>query len=349
MNRLLFVIPHFYRHDPSAALGSRRDDAEVRGNAIARTVTRLYETFGPSAMVRPELRAAAAARHTVDVVVVTTGTDHLLDELGRVPQLVHHERTVVPPLDLPFAAHRVLSREASRYDAFGYLEDDIAVHDPFLFDKQRWFGSVAGDDSLLMPARYETSGGAKVYPDADLPGMALEQLTLPSGPPSVATRWMDLDLAFVRPSNPHAGCFFVDAAQMERLARHRTFGVPNRAFVGPLETAATAAVTETFRVYKAASPHTDFLEVEHQGSRYLSAWGIPPAAHVIETERRTAEARAHVAEAEASSARAAEVSARREMEELKGSRSWRMTAPVRRLGDAVARVRRADNQRPTGG
>lgn len=334
MNRLLFVIPHFYRFDPSSALGSKREDAEVRGNAIARTVTRLYETFGPSTMVRPERRTSAATRHSVDVVVVTTGDNHLLNELGRVPQLVRHEQTDVPPFELPFAAHRVLAREASQYDAFGYLEDDIAVHDPFLFDKQRWFGSVAGDDSLLMPARYEASGGAKVYPDADLPGTALAELTLPSGPQSVTAGWMGIDLTFVRPSNPHAGCFFVDAGQMARLARHRAFGVPNRAFVGPLETAASAAVTETFRVYKTASPYTDFLEVEHLGSHFLSVWGIPPDVHVLETARRTAEARALVAEAE--------------IDGLKGSRSWRLTAPVRRLGKVVARWRNADSPKRTG-
>jgi hypothetical protein len=339
MKRLLFVIPHFYRHDPSSALGSKREAQEVRANAIARTVTRLHETFGPSAMVRPELRAPAATRHQVDVVIVTTGPDHVLDAVGPVQLLVHHEQTDVPPLDLPFAAHRVLAQEIDRYDAFGYLEDDIVVHDPFLFDKQEWFCSVAGHDSLLMPSRYEASGGAKVYPDADLPAVSLEELALPSGPQTVTARWMGIDLTFVRPSNPHAGCFYVDAAQMERLTRHPLFGVPNRAFVGPLETAATAAVTETFRVYKAVSPHTDFLEVEHQGSHFLSTWGIPPEPHVLEAARRAAEARAQTAESDATAAQAAAASARRENEELKTSTAWRITEPVRRLSDVLARFR----------
>jgi hypothetical protein len=321
MNRLLFVIPHYYRYDPSSALGSQREEAEVRANTIARTITRIHETFGPSEMIRPELRTSAAARHRVDVVVVTSGHCHLLDAVGRVGLLVHHERTDVPPLDLPFAAHRVLVRENGRYDAFGYLEDDIVVHDPFVFEKQQWFGSVVGRDSLLMPSRYEASGGAKVYPDADLPAIALEDLTLPPGPQVVNAQWMGMDLGFVRPSNPHAGCFFVDAAQMERLGRHRLFGVPNGAFVGPLETASTAAVSETFRVYKTASPHSDFLEVEHQGSHYLSNWGIPPEPHVLEASRRAAELRAQIAEAEASAARAAEASLRRKLEKFKQSSS----------------------------
>ncbi len=354
MKRLLFVIPHFCRHEPSSALGSRREAPEVRANAIARTVTRLYETFGPSAMVRPELQVPAATRHQVDVVIVTTGPNHVLDAIGPVQRLIHHEQTDLLPLDLPFAAHRVLAREARRYDAFGYLEDDIAIHDPFLFDKQEWFCSFAGHDSLLMPARYEASGGDKVYPDADLPSAALEYLALPPGPQVVSARWMGVDLTFARPSNPHAGCFYVDAAQMERLARHPLFGVPNAAFVGPLETAATAAVTETFRVYKAVSPHTDFLEVEHHGSHFLSNWSMPPEPHVLETARRTAEARAQTAEADASAARAAAAaaqddaaaaqavaaSARRENDELKASASWRITAPARRLGGVLARFRR---------
>ncbi len=347
MNRLLFVIPHFYRYNPSSDLGAEREEAGVRTNAIARTVTRLYETFGPSTMIRPELRASAAERQSVDVVVVTTGEDHLLHEAGRVSLLVHQEHTDVSPLDLPFAAHRVLAREISHYDAFGYLEDDIVIHDPFLFDKQRWFGSVAGRDSLLMPARYEASGGAKVYPDADLPRGSLEELKLPPGPPAMIAQWMGIDLTFVRPSNPHAGCFFVDAAQMEQLARHRMFGVPNKAFVGPLETAATAAVSETFRLYKAASPHTDFVEVEHVGSHYLSAWGMPPDLHVLETALRGAESRARIAEAEVSAAQGAEASVRHELEELKNSRSWRVTRPARRWGQVLARFRHVHGERPT--
>jgi hypothetical protein len=263
-----------------------------------------------------------------------------MDEVGPVQRLVHHEQTQVPPRDLPFAAHRVLAQEVSRYEAFGYLEDDIVIHDPFLFDKLEWFCSVAGHDSLLMPSRYEASGGVKVYPDADLPARHLEKLVLPPGPPAVTARWMGIDPTFERPSNPHAGCFFVDAAQMERLARHPLFGVPSSTFIGPLETAATAAVTETFRVYKAVSPHTDFLEVEHQGSHYLSAWGIPPDAHVLEAARRAAEARARAAGADPDVAQAA-ASARRENEELKTSISRRTTKPVRRFAEVLARFRRA--------
>ena len=299
-------------------------------------------------MVRPELRTPAAVRQSVDVVVVTTQKNHLLDEVGRVSLLFHHEQTDVAPLDLPFAAHRVLAREMGRYDAFGYLEDDIVVHDPFVFEKQHWFGSVVGHDALLMPSRYETSGGAKAYPDADLPAVALEELTLPPGPQSVTARWMEVDLSFYRPSNPHAACFFVDASQMQQLAHHRFFGVPNSAFVGPIETASTAAVTETFRVYKAASPHTDFLEVEHQGSHYLSVWGVPPELHVLEAARRAAEVRAEIAAEDASTARAAGASALQEIDDLKRSNSWRVTQPLRRLSDLLARLRGVDKKRPTG-
>lgn len=342
MKRLLFVVPHFYRHDPLSAQGAGRKVPEVRANAIARTITRLYETFGPSAMVHPESRAPAATRHQVDVVIVTTGPNHLMDEVGPAQSLVHHEQTDVPPLDLPFAAHRVLAQEVHRYDAFGYLEDDIVIHDPYLFDKQEWFCSVAGHESLLMPSRYEASGGSKVYPDADIPADCLDKLAPPPGPHRVTARWMSVDATFERPSNPHAGCFFVDAAQMDRLTRHPLFGVPNDAFIGPLETAATAAVTDTFRVYKAVSPHTDFLEVEHQGSHYLSTWGIPPDSHVLEAARRTAEARAQTAEAHASATEAAAASARREIDELKTSTSWRITQPVRRFADVLARFRGAD-------
>ena len=315
MNRLLFVVPHYYHHRPESDLGSESESLRVRSATIRRTLECLHETFGHALSVRPEHRSVVTARNFIEVVVVTTGDDHLLAEIGDAAQLATHVEVDVAPLELGFAAHRILADAKGKYDRYGYLEDDILIRDPLLFTKQRWFNTTHGADALLQPNRYEASGGLKVYPDGPLPPEGTADLSQPAGPMRLEANWYGLDMVFERPSNPHSGCFFVDQEQMDRLAAHPLFGVPHSSFVRTLETAASGPVTETFRVYKPAPPTADFLEVEHQGSHYLELWGIPAAATVAEATRLAANARADLAEADLAA--------------LHRSKSWRLTAPLR--------------------
>jgi hypothetical protein len=323
--RLLFVVPHYYMRRFDADLGSHRESAQMRSAKLARTLAGLHETFGCALGVDADHRPVAAVVNAVDVVVVTTGGDHLMAELGEAARLATHVEVDVAPPELGFAAHRVLADAAGGYDGFGYLEDDILVHDPLAFTKQRWFTTTFGSDSLLQPNRFEASCGLKFYPDGPLSPEGTEGLSQPTGPARLAGSWYGLDVAFERPSNPHAGCFFVDREQMARLVEHPRFGVPHASFVRSFETAASGPLAETFRVYKAASPTGAFLEVEHQGSYYLGLWGIPDPRHVAEAIRQAAEARADLVEAELAAMRA--------------SRSWRVTAPFRRIANAVRRSR----------
>jgi hypothetical protein len=257
--------------------------------------------------------------------VVTTRKDHLMADVGDVAGLATHIEVDVPPADLGFAAHRVLADAAGDYDGYGYLEDDILLHDPLLFSKLRWFTSTFGSDSLLLPNRFEASGGLKVHPDGPLPPEATSGLSQPAGPARLAGNWYGDELVFERPSNPHSGCFFVDREQMDCLAAHPRFGVSHESFERTLETAASGPVAETFRVYKSAAPTADFLEVEHQGSYYLELWGAPDALHVAEASRNAAEARAQLAE--------------NELADMRASKSWRMTSPMRQIAILARRWR----------
>ncbi len=286
-------------------------------------MTGLRETFGGALRIRPSDRLVAAPRNVVEVVVVTTGTHHLMGELGDVADLAVQVSVDVPPTELGFAAHRVLADAAGGYDGYGYLEDDILVHDPLLFDKLSWFTGTFGDDAALQPNRFEASGGLKVYPDGDLLPEGTAGLNQPFGPQRLVGRWYGSDLVFERASNPHAGCFFVDSVQLARLTAHPRFGVPHETFVRSLETAASGPLAETFRTYKAAPPAGDFLEVEHQGSRYLDLWGVPDARHVAEAKRQAAEARVELTE--------------RELAKMRASTWWRLTAPGRRISALVRR------------
>ncbi len=272
--------------------------------------------------------------------------DHLLADIGASAQLIHHEVVDEAPATLGFAAHRILADAIGRYDRYGYLEDDLILHDPLLFAKQEWFTSMFGSASYLAPMRYEASGGLKVHPDGPLPEGTTDDLRQPLGPDRLEGDWFGLHLSFVRPSNPPSGCFFVENAGLERLRAHPRFGVPHVSIVRTLETAATGPVAETFCVFKSSPSCSDFLEVEHQGSRYLGQWGAPDPVHVVEAVRLAAEVRADAAEARAIAAEeraiaeeGRAIAAEDQLMDVRASRSWRLTAPVRRLGGLVRRLR----------
>jgi hypothetical protein len=277
--------------------------------------------------------------NVVEVIVVTTATDHLIADIGDSARLVQHVVADVEPRNLGFTAHRIMSDGVGQYDHYGYLEDDLILHDPLLFAKQDWFASNFGSVALLAPTRYEASGGLKVHPDGPLPDSATADLEQPVGHDQLEGDWFGLHLSFHRPSNPHSACFFVDNAGLERLSTHPRFGVPNTSFVGPLETAATGPIAETFCVYKSSSPCSNFLEVEHQGSRYLEEWGTPHPIHIVEATRVAAEVRADEAEARADESEVRARNAKHELDEIIESKSWRITAPLRRIGGLVRRFR----------
>ncbi|HEX5443325.1 MAG TPA: hypothetical protein VFW87_05840, partial [Pirellulales bacterium] len=114
--------------------------------------------------------------------------------------------------------------------------------------------------------RYEQPRGAagrKLYVDGNL----RPQLTAPfrksAESPGFETTWLDAPLRFHCAANPHAGCFFLNAAQMERWAGQPHFLDRDVRFVGPLESAATLGILKTFQVYKPAPENAAFLEVEH--------------------------------------------------------------------------------------
>jgi hypothetical protein len=335
--RCLFAIPHYYSFNGTSDLGSQRDPVETRTRIFTRAITTLHETFGRVQSVHPGIRVPDTAGNVVDIVVVTRATDHLVAELEPVSHLFEHRVVEDEPPHLGFAANRVLAEAAGKYDRYSFYEDDLVIHDPQFFDKQDWFSSVFGSDSLLHPRRYESDGGLKIHPDGPLPGFEFTELHPPSGPERLEGNWFGLSVAFERPTNPHAGSYFVNAGQLERLALHPRFGVPHDSFFRTIETAPTGPLVDTFCVYKAAFPAGDFLEVEHQGTWYMDQWGVPDPAHIAEAARIDEWRRAEDAEARAAVAATRAAQAERQLEEIRMSHSWRATAPVRRMAALLRR------------
>ena len=277
--RVLVTIPHFCRRsgpDPSAALyGSESGDVEARRVQVEGCIAALAQTFGPrQALVseqedRPPANEALAL--SMDVVLVTTGEQHLAKEL--LPHLFLHCPTDADPRCLGFVCHELMREHAERYDFFVYLEDDLAITDPLFFAKLSWFNAAFGNSAVLQPNRFELAPNLRVmkmYVDGNTthPDVPAQFQDISVRPELVAEAFGQ-PFRFKRVSNVHSGCFFVNREQLARMAGSPKFGKPNADFFGPLESAATLPVMRTFEVYKPARRNAGFLEVGHLGRRFL--------------------------------------------------------------------------------
>jgi hypothetical protein len=279
---LLVAIPHYY---PARAAdspdgrwhGSVGQDASRRKAALSACIAALHQLYGPAQHVIDQATRVAmpANRRTagrVDVVVCTTGDDHLVGQLSLSEETFTHRPTDVPAPLLGFECHAVLRDRLGGYDYYAYLEDDLIARDPWLFVKLGWFTTQLDDGVLLQPNRYEVGPLGlvhKAYIDGDLPVEVTAPFQDISIAPVATGRLLGTSVEFHRARNPHAGCFFLNPRQMETWARRPHFLDRETGFIGPLESAATLGIMRTFRVYKAAAESASFLEIEHFGTSFL--------------------------------------------------------------------------------
>lgn len=282
--RILVAIPHYYHTDgpqaddgrPHASTGDARPAERIE--ALSACIAALHQNFGPSQRIinlddrstRPVNELTGAG--SVDVVVCTTRGRHLVEQLELPPQLFRHRSTDAEPLLLGYECRVALRERLGDYDFYCYLEDDLIVRDPWTFRKLTWFTDNLGDACLLQPNRYETTRlgvSLKAYVDGDIPVPYTAEHQDVSVAPTVLTDLLGVRVAFRRPTNPHAGCYFLNARQMATWADRDDFLDRSTAFVGPLESAATLGIMRAFRVYKPDAPNAAFFEIEHHGTGFI--------------------------------------------------------------------------------
>ena len=281
--RLLFVIPHYFDAAGGGAHGSLSGKPADRAQTLADCLATLHQQFG-----RPQCEIDIARRTTIpanqttavrlDVIVCTTGSAHLLDGISLERQYFVRESTSANPELLGFECHAVLRNRLGQYDYYCYLEDDLLIHDPWFFVKLRWFNEQFGDHAVLMPNRFEVARSAivhKAYIDGPLRGESTDAFQNRQVTPVLEGEALGQPIRFVRPQNPHSGCFFLNEAQMTTWAKKSYFLDRDTRFIGPLESAATLGVMRTFRLYKPAPESAGFLEVEHPGNRFLQLIRLP--------------------------------------------------------------------------
>jgi hypothetical protein len=280
--RILAAIPHYYATAGSSSPDGRRHGSlasppQPRIVAISGCIAALHQLYGPAQhIIHHATRVARPANGSiagqVDIVVCTTGESHLLDRLTLPAGSYERHRTDCPPSLLGFECHAVLRDRLGDYDYYAYLEDDLISRDPWLFVKLCWFAEQLGDGVLLQPNRYEVGPlglAHKAYIDGDLDGWVTAPFQNVEEFPIATSRLLGRTITFVRAKNPHAGCFFLNARQMESWSRRPYFLDRDMSFVGPLESAATLGLMRTFRVYKSSPESASFLEIEHFGTSFL--------------------------------------------------------------------------------
>jgi hypothetical protein len=287
--KVLVTIPHFYDRNGSGKYGSTGPEAERRVKALADCITGLRQSIGPNQAFLYCLHQHVPGRgngrlmavndpkaSVLDIAVCTTGESHLLERLELPRESFHHQPVKSDPMLLGFGCHQALRANLGRYDYYCYVEDDLLVQDPLFLQKLSWFTAQFGEETVLLPHRFETGHNQpvnKLYID----GPVREDFT---------ARWQDINekrtlqaealgshLVFQRWPNPHSGCFFLNARQMERWVASPSFGSLDTSFAGPLESAATLGIMRNFRIYKPSFSAAGFFEVKHLHNRYLGeAW-----------------------------------------------------------------------------
>jgi hypothetical protein len=285
--RVLVAIPHFAGTGSVIGADGREHgslkDTGPRLTALTACLTALHGSFGsPQCSIdHAHLTAKPIVPSTpfqLEVIICTTRGQHLLSELALPAQLYQHHATQAEPMMLGFECQRVLADKLGGHDFYCYLEDDLMVEDPWLFAKLVWFCGHVGNERLLQPNRFETGAHPfirKAYVDGDLSKAATARFQNLSEEPTLSSEVLGRRVVFRRPLNPHSGCYFLNAEQMQHWVRQPCFLQRECGFMGPLESAATLGIMRTFKVYKPGPENPDFLEVRHFGSEYLKMIRLP--------------------------------------------------------------------------
>lgn len=279
--RILVTIPHFFNPEPDGKHGSQRRDPAPRLMAIAQCIAALHQLFGGSQRQIQIAQKQAIPANTdpgsaIDVVICTTRGQHLLADLPIPATLYTHHATEAEPMMLGFECQAVLRDRLSHYDYYCFLEDDLILHDPWFFTKIAWFTAQAGDLNLLQPNRYEVSIRHPVhrcYVDGDIRPQVTAAFQNVAEQPVLHADILGTTVRFARSLNPHSGCYFLNAQQMDYWAKQPHFLDRDTRFIGPLESAATLSIMKTFRIYKPTPEHANFLEIQHFGAGFLSLIG----------------------------------------------------------------------------
>ena len=276
--RILLAIVHHWNPEGGGRHGSLRPDPGPRIEAMEQQMLALHRQGRRQAelnIAAMEARPAnQALQHEIQIAVITDGEHHLIDRLH--PGFQGHYSLVLtsPPTarHLGFEAQRFLaSRLDEAFDLYGYLEDDLVIHDPWFFEKIDGFRRQHGDDCLLLPHRVEFVAQPhpidRFYVDGTMPEDDLRRV-IPEPAESLTSPGPWGEIRFESPRNPHAGCFFLSGSQLRHWSQQPCWQDGDVSLVSPLESAATLGISKAFKLYKPVIEQASWLELQHWGNSF---------------------------------------------------------------------------------
>jgi len=213
----------------------------------------------------------------VDIIVCTTGKNHLINNITLPTNFYQHYSTSVEPLFLGFECQKVLGKKLEqKYDYYCYLEDDLIIQDSYFFRKLNWFNNMTNFVKLLQPNRYELGLNKytkKCYVDGDLALRVTKPFQNVEVNKELKGILMNQPIVFQRALNPHSGCYFLTHEQLKYWTKSSDFAKPKTDFIGALESAATLGIMKTFEIYKTIPEYANFLEIQHYGNAFANLVG----------------------------------------------------------------------------
>lgn len=247
-NKLLVVIAH--------VASSQDTESEEKGykkiEKLKRTIDGVMHSF---------------SHYDLQIVINTIPNRHVTRFLPSYQQakITVVEQENVEPMLVGFRAQDEFIERVEKFDWFVFLEDDIIINDSTFIDKIECFNRNSNNlKYILLPHRYEMLDGQKTYID----------FTYSEKENTASLTWNKLSIVtigsveFCEFCNPHSGFYCLSQSQLKLWIDSGRFWKNQDIIAGPLESAATFCLFETFSLYK---PHPDFmhfLEVQHWDSKY---------------------------------------------------------------------------------
>ena len=276
--RVLVTIPHVFHPQGSGKNGSLSPNPQPRIAALTQCLQALHGIYSPAQFYfkyTDNLQIFAANQDNnfqLDIIICTSQGLHLLNEINISTKYYQHYPLQCDLKLLGFECHAVLKENLGKYDYYCYLEDDLILSDPYFLKKLAWFTENLGDNCLLQPNRFElvinSDKIAKYYIEVEVQMKTGVQENFAhhfQDNLTVGLNFLGQYVIIKRAANPHAGCFFLNAAQMEYWAKQNYFLDKDIRFFGPLESAASLGIAKAFRIYKPAPENANFLEIKHYG------------------------------------------------------------------------------------
>jgi len=283
--RILIAVVHYWDPEGGGRHQSLCPDPAPRVDALQQLILSLRRLGQNQSLLDIASRSVGSCnellRNEITICLITDGDHHVVDHLskhfdGSFKFIAAQPST---PRHLGFEAQRFLEQCLDgEYDLYGYMEDDLVIHDPLFFPKIFSFQYEFGMDKLLLPHRIEFEVTPNIvdrfYIDGPIHSTELAKV-IPSSLPALRFRCLGHDLNFVSPSNPHAGCFFLTHDQLQHWVEHETWQDVDDSWVSPLESAATLGISKVFKIYKPSFECASWLELQHWGQSFLCKLRVP--------------------------------------------------------------------------